>query len=423
MKHTLPITIAIAGFIGLCTLSTACHKTSTTLKSSDSHLQVTADITTGTVANGHSTDTFLVALSDPSTADRVPLVLHLATTSICREGRKIDDSTYYDTVDISGNKVAGITVVAANGDSTGYGVAIPYVCSHYSFNNWNAGPGALIPSPVLAVEVSGNSIYAGTYGGLCVSTNDGANFTTYTTANGLGDNQVNGIALQGGTIYAATKGGLSVSTDGGSHFTNYTTANGLGDNVVYGVVVNGNAIYAATAEGVSISSDGGETYANYGKANGLAAYPIVGVSVPSGNTIYAATPEGLSVSVNNGVTFTNFTTSNGLGDNQVNAVSVQGAQIFAATLNGLSYSSSGGQLFTTSALGLINRDVYCEYIAGNSLYLGTGGGLGISIGNGTIFSNYSQINGLGTNPVWSLFAQGDTVYAGTNSELTVLTPR
>ena len=53
-------------------------------------------------------------------------------------------------------------------------------------------------------------------------------FTNETTANGLGSNTVNGVYASGSTIYAGTAGGLSISTDGGSTFTNKTTANGLG---------------------------------------------------------------------------------------------------------------------------------------------------------------------------------------------------
>ena len=37
------------------------------------------------------------------------------------------------------------------------------------------------------------------------------------------------------TIYAATAGGLSVSRDGGATWTTYTTANGLASNDVYSV--------------------------------------------------------------------------------------------------------------------------------------------------------------------------------------------
>jgi hypothetical protein len=40
---------------------------------------------------------------------------------------------------------------------------------------------------------------------------NGLSFTNYTTANGLGDNNVRGVYASGSTIYAATDGGLSIA--------------------------------------------------------------------------------------------------------------------------------------------------------------------------------------------------------------------
>jgi hypothetical protein len=78
-------------------------------------------------------------------------------------------------------------------------------------------------------------------------------FTNKTTANGLGDNTVNGVYAVGSTIYAATDGGLTIFTNGGASFTNYTTADGLGFNNVRGVYADGTNVYAATLGGLSIS--------------------------------------------------------------------------------------------------------------------------------------------------------------------------
>jgi len=68
-------------------------------------------------------------------------------------------------------------------------------------------------------------------------------FTNITSANGLGDNLVNGVYASGSTIYAATlTSGLRVSSNNGTSWTNYTTANGLGSNVVRGVYASGSTI-------------------------------------------------------------------------------------------------------------------------------------------------------------------------------------
>ncbi len=58
-----------------------------------------------------------------------------------------------------------------------------------------------------------------------------------------------GVYADGATVYAATFGGLSISTDGGATFTTYTTANGMGSNFVSGVYADGATVYAATNGG------------------------------------------------------------------------------------------------------------------------------------------------------------------------------
>ena len=90
---------------------------------------------------------------------------------------------------------------------------------------------------------------------------NGLSFTNYTTTNGLGGNNVNGVYASGSTIYAATNcnGALSISTNNGTSWTNYTTTNGLGSNDVRGVYASGSSIYAATYGGVSIAQQSDPT--------------------------------------------------------------------------------------------------------------------------------------------------------------------
>jgi len=116
----------------------------------------------------------------------------------------------------------------------------------------------------------GTTLFVGTNGGLSVSTDNGASFTNRTTANGLGSNAVRAVYYANEVLYVGTTGGLSMSTDGGNTFTNKTTAAGLGNNIVQDIMVVGQYVYAGTSGGISISTDGGETFTNYGLAAGLA---------------------------------------------------------------------------------------------------------------------------------------------------------
>lgn len=60
---------------------------------------------------------------------------------------------------------------------------------------------------------------------------DGENFTNYTTADGLVDNEISAIIRdKNGFLWVGTEGGLSRFD--GEHFTNYKTSDGLIDDRV-----------------------------------------------------------------------------------------------------------------------------------------------------------------------------------------------
>ena len=233
-------------------------------------------------------------------------------------------------------------------------------------------------------------------------------FTTYTTANGLGNNSVNGVFASGNAIYAATAGGLSISTNGGVSFTNYTTANGLGSNAVRDVFASGSAIYAATGSGLSISTNGGVSFTNYTTASGLGSNNVVSVYA-DGAAVYAATSgSGVSISINGGINWTKYSTANGLLGNNVNDVFSASGVIYAAGW-GLSTSANGGGNWAS----IISSDtVYCVYASGSNVYAGSkAGGLRISNDYGTTWTNFTTANGLGSNDPFGVYAIGSTIYA------------
>ena len=282
---------------------------------------------------------------------------------------------------------------------------------------------------IYGIYASGSTIYAGSVqlaihpGKLSISTDGGATFTERSTANGLGNSSVRGIAVDSGIVYAATPGGLSISTDGAASFTNKTTANGLGNNQVWSVYAIGSNVYAGTSGGVSISTDGGATFTNKTTADGLGSNAVWGGVYAAGNTLYAATNGGLAISTDGGATFTNKTTADGLGNNTVRDVYASGNTIYAATDGGLSISTDGGATFTnkTTANGLGNNGVSGVYVSGNTVYAATNGGLSISTDGGATFTNYTTTNGLVGNTVTSVYAVGSTVYVGAFGGLSICT--
>jgi hypothetical protein len=125
-------------------------------------------------------------------------------------------------------------------------------------------------------------------------------FVTKTTADGLGSNTINDVAVKDSTLYVATDGGLSISIDGGATFVNKTTANGLPDNKVtaLGIQANGSSIIVGTSKGPAISRDGGNSFVTlftrFISTNATRTLPFnvpsIGVS-PDGKTVFISVNE------------------------------------------------------------------------------------------------------------------------------------
>ncbi len=183
------------------------------------------------------------------------------------------------------------------------------------------------------VDAAGNNIYAATLSGLSISINAGVSFTN----NAIGS--VRGVFVEGTNIYAATATGLSISTDAGANFISKTTANGLGNNNVNDVYKVGNVLYVATSGGLSISTDNGNTFSNKTTVNGLGNNNVSSVFA-IGGFVYASTVGGLSLSNDNGNTFfVNKNTTDGLGTNTINYAFSLGNNIYAATTGGLAIAT------------------------------------------------------------------------------------
>jgi hypothetical protein len=124
-----------------------------------------------------------------------------------------------------------------------------------------------------SLSLAAGKIYLGTTSGLSISSNDGASWTTLTTAQGLPSNTVNRVLVEGQSIYAGTPAGLAMSTDGGASWTTKTVSDGLPSLNVKGVVRSGTTLVASTAAGLSLSSDGGNTWGAPASEGMLAGRP------------------------------------------------------------------------------------------------------------------------------------------------------
>jgi ligand-binding sensor domain-containing protein len=145
--------------------------------------------------------------------------------------------------------------------------------------------------------VSGSNIFAGTLGGIFLSTNNGTSWTAVNTGliftNTLGQQStqsVSAFAVSGGNIFAGTGGGVFLSTNNG---TSWIAVNsGLTDTNVLSLAVSGGNIFAGTAGGVFLSANSGTSWTAVN--SGVPVNTIVNSLAVSDSDIFASTLASVS---------------------------------------------------------------------------------------------------------------------------------
>ena len=213
-------------------------------------------------------------------------------------------------------------------------------------------------------------------------------FTTYTTDDGLGLDQVySSYKDKWGNLWFGTNGG-GVSKYDGKNFTSYTTAHGLANNVIWCITQDHEGNLWFGTDGSGVSKYDGESFTTYTTEQGLADNVVFSVAEDEKNNLWFGTFKG-GVSKWDGKNFTNYSTKEGLINNAVKDIFKDAkGNLWFATLGGV--SKWDGRNFTnyTTSDGLIGNRVLCiaEDDSG-SLWFGAEG-KGLSKYNGTVFTNY-----------------------------------
>lgn len=291
--------------------------------------------------------------------------------------------------------------------------ALLFILGFNANAQWQPSSGCCIWSMCFAV--SGDSIFAGTYGsGVYLSPNNGHSW--FPTNTGLPTyTYVYALANKGDTIFAGTGGGIYMSSNGGGSWVKVST--GLTDTVVYALAISNNNIFAGTeGGGVFLSTNNGGlwTAVNTGLTNNF----IRALAV-KGDTILAGTNGGyVFLTTNNGGHWT----ATSLTDT-VLTFAISGNNIFAGTMHdGIYLSSNGGSSWAAVNTGLTDHHVTAIVINGNNIFAGTEGvfsngyGVFMSSNNG---SSWAAVN-IGLNDFWALNITAlainkDTLFSGTDS--------
>ena len=261
----------------------------------------------------------------------------------------------------------------------------------------------------------GTNLFAGTWGGVFLSTNTGASWievNTGMTATSIYAFTVSPNGTGGTNLFAGTWAeGDFLSTDNGTNWI--AVNNGLANTFVNSLTFSGTNLFAGTAGGgIFLSTNNGTrwTAVNMGLTNsGEIAFAVFGTNLFAGT--YG---DGVFLSTNNGTSWT--AASTGLTATYVRALTVSpdgtgGTNLFAGTSGGVFLSTNNGTSWAAASTGLTNLDVRAFAISGVNLFAGTSSTVFLSTDNGT---SWTEVNtGLPNTDVYALIVNGTDLFIGT----------
>ncbi len=277
----------------------------------------------------------------------------------------------------------------------------------------------MISSRVLTFTVSDNKIFAGTDGaGVFVSENSGISWIKSNSGLRARYGDVLSLVFNGSNLYAGTFGWIFSSTNNGLSW------NPLNDDwgqygYVTAMAADGSNIFAGTdSGGVFFSNDNGASWnqRNVGLTDvETGNVPKITYLVSISTNIFAGTDSrGVYISTNNGASW--LPVNNGLANKNVNVLAFSDTDLFAGTEGGgLFRSVDNGKNWTAVNTGLTHTIIRSIAINGTKIFAGTGwGGVFLSVNNG---NSWTPVNtGLMNLAAGALAVSGPDLFAGVYSE-------
>ena len=305
------------------------------------------------------------------------------------------------------------------------------------------GGGYITCFAVTPNESGGSNLFAGTYGGVYLSTNNGTSWTHVNSGLPIEKLAASPNGAGGMNLFAGSaNGGVFLSTNNGMSWT--AVNNGLPQrHRISALAANGTYVFAGTGcsdteSGVFLSTNNGMSWTQ--ALNGLepkgGCVNVTAFSV-SGPNVFAGTSAnqyGVYYSSDSGASWTH-QRNEGLTISNISAFAVNGSNLFAGTDGGVYLSTNNGTSWTSVNTGLTNTRVLSLAVSpapgetgqrvdsssGTNLFAGTwGGGVFLSTNNGT---SWTAVNtGLTNTYVRSLAVSpasggsGTNLFAGTDGD-------
>ncbi len=272
--------------------------------------------------------------------------------------RNITSLVFIDSTLFAGTKEDGVF------SSKDYGVT------------WNTA--GMTNSQAYSIVADGNKLYAGSLGGVFISTNFGKDWTVI--SNGLTFPDIHKLTVWGNELIAGTiMHGIYLSSD---NITKWKSINsGLPGISISSIGIYGNYVFAGTGNrGLFRSSDSGENwyFANNGLEDTTYSYPIVGTTsiISKEDKIFAATTSGVYLSIDFGMNWTFYNSG----------IAIKSARDFAIIDSLLFVGTWGNGIFQSSINSInwhsVNNGLPNKYIADLTSF---NGNLYAACNNGDVF--------------------------------------
>jgi photosystem II stability/assembly factor-like uncharacterized protein len=177
------------------------------------------------------------------------------------------------------------------------------------------------------------------------------------------------FTVDGMNIFAGTTGGIFLSTDNGKSWSGVYS--GLTNSFTNALALSGSNLFAATSEGVFLSTNNGTnwTYANSGMPY-YDGYSVLALAAIGAN-IFAAKPNcGVFLSTNNGASWTDVNSN--LTNNLINCLLASGTNLFAGDYQGgIHLSTNSGTSWTDINTGLRGNQILTMAENGNTILVGS----------------------------------------------------
>ncbi len=277
---------------------------------------------------------------------------------------------------------------------------------------WTAVNTGLTSLTVYTLESDGTNIFAGTNGGVFLSTNNGGTWSPVNSGITLTNLTINTIAISGTNIFIGTlSGGIFLSTNNGANWT--AINNGLTTLNVWSLAINGANIFAGTAGGgVFLSTDNGGTWTAIN--TGLnTAYNVTSFAISGTNIFAGIVGGGIFLSTNNGNSWSAVNT--GLTTTWIHSLIISGTKIYAGTDLGafLSTNNGGNWILLNSGFGTFSTSITSMVLNGTNIMSGVYyNGVYLSTNSGNTW--LQENSGLTDTLVNTLAISGTQIFAGTN---------